>query len=131
MQGRTGVPGASSRTAGKCKFVYKYNHKSQTLHCVLFCVVQLCTYTYAISELGDLLEHVTTPWWCDLGLALGVDDYTLHCIEHDTRGDCRTGLRRMFQEWRSGCEQPSWDNVIWALRKIGENRLAAEICRKF
>ena len=82
---------------------------------------------FAVPKLADLIEHVTTPRWFNLGLVLGVDDSSLQFIEHDTRGDSQTGLRRMFQEWLRICEQPSWDNVIWALRKIGENRLAAEV----
>ena len=86
--------------------------------------------TPAVVQLADLIEHVTTPRWYDLGLALGVDDSKLQVIEQDTRGDGQTGLRRMFQKWLSSCKQPSWDNVIQALRKIGENRLA-EICQKF
>ena len=81
-------------------------------------------------KLVDLIEHVTTSRWFDLGLFLGVDESTLQCIEQDTRGDCHTGLRRMFQEWLSNCEQPSWDSVIRALRKIKENKLAAEISQK-
>ena len=81
--------------------------------------------------LNNLVEHVTTPQWFKLGLALGIDDSVLQVIEHDTKGDGETGLRRMFQKWLSSCEQPSWDNVIQALRRIRENRLAAEICRKF
>ena len=84
----------------------------------------------AVVKLVDLMEHVTTPLWYNLGLALGVDDSSLRFIEHDTRGDSETGLRRMFQEWLRSCEQPSWDIVIWALQKIGENRLAAEIRQK-
>ena len=87
--------------------------------------------TPAIVQLADLIEHVTTPQWFDLGLALGVDDSKLQAIEQDTRGDSQTGLRRMFQKWLSSCEQPSWDNVIRALRRIGENRLAAEIRQRF
>ena len=87
--------------------------------------------TPAIVQLAHLVEHVTTPRWVNLGLALGVDDSALQFIEQDNKGDSRTGLRRMFQEWLSSCEQPSWDNVIRALRRIGENRLAAEICQKF
>ena len=81
---------------------------------------------------NNLVEHVTTPAkWYKLGLALGVDDSVLQVIEQDTKGDVETGLRRMFQQWLSSCEQPSWDNVIQALRRIRENRLAAEIYRKF
>ena len=87
--------------------------------------------TPAIVQLAHLVEHVTTPRWFSLGLALGVDDSALQFIQQDTRGDSRTGLTCMFQEWLSSCEQPSWDNVIRALRRIGENRLAAEIRQKF
>ena len=81
-------------------------------------------------KLVDLIENVTTPRWCDLGLFLGVDENTLKFIEKDTYGDSQTGLRRMFQKWLSGCEQPSWDNVICALQKMGEYKLAAEISQK-
>ena len=83
-----------------------------------------------VVKLIDLIERVTTPRWYNLGLALGVDDSTLQFIEQDTRGDSETGLRRMFQEWLRSCKQPSWDIVIRALRKIRENRLAAEIRQK-
>ena len=81
--------------------------------------------------LNSLVEHVTTTQWYKLGLALGMDDSVLQFIKGNTKGDVETGLMLMFQKWLSSCEQPSWDNVIQALRKIRENRLAAEICRKF
>ena len=85
---------------------------------------------YAVPKLLDLVEHIATRRWFNLGLALGVDDSSLQFIEDDTRGDSETGLRRMFQEWLRSSEQPSWDNIILALRRIGEKTLAAELCRK-
>ena len=80
----------------------------------------------AVPKLEDLMEHVTTFRWFDLGLALGVRESTLQVFT-----DRDTGRRGMFENWLSSCEQPSWDNVIQALRKLGENRLAAEISGKF
>ena len=85
----------------------------------------------SVVKLGDLIEHVTTARWYNLGLALGVDDSRLQFIEQNTRGDSETGLRRMFQKWLSSCEQPSWNSVIQALGRIGDNRLAEEICNNF
>ena len=85
----------------------------------------------AVPKLGELIEHVAVSRWYKLGLALGVDDSRLDYIKQDTRGDSETGLTLMFREWLHSSEQPSWDNVIQALKTVGETKLAAELRQKF
>ena len=93
---------------------------------LLICCADSTLLTSGI-KLKDLLRHVKTTRWYELGLELGVDEFTLNTIYEDSRGDNNTGLRRMFIGWLRECEEPTWDAVVLALKAIGEKKLARDI----
>ena len=74
------------------------------------------------------MEHVgsrVSPNWYNLGLRLGLHDYTLDGINLDAK-ECKIACRIMFQEWLRSNHKGTWNNVIVALRSysVGENSVA-------
>ncbi len=105
----------------------------------LFCVVSAvhtvddchCLFLAVAIQLRNLVHHVRSTNWYELGLELGVDEYTLNVIDKDNRGDNRAQLRQMFQEWLRGTERPTWEAVVQALTAIRESTLASDIEKHF
>lgn len=81
-------------------------------------------------HLQDLISHVHTREWYRLGLQLDLDDISLHHIQVDAaeNKDC---LRSVFQRWLQVCKNPSCEEVVQALKAIGERNLGAEVEQKF
>ena len=80
--------------------------------------------------LRDLVTCIRTTEWYRLGLQLGVDDYDLQLIQADKREN-QEQLRCMLQTWLRVCENPSWEDVVKALKAIGEKNLGAKLQQQF
>ena len=83
-----------------------------------------------VPRLLDLVTHVRTTEWYRLGLLLDLDDYNLRKIRIDAR-DCQGHLAMVFETWLKACRNPSWGDIIKAVKGIGENRLGAILEQKF
>ena len=81
-------------------------------------------------QLRDLISIVqTTEWYC-LGLQLDVDSFKLCQIGKDAREN-QEHLTLMFEAWLQVSENPSWQDVVQALKAIGVRRLAVKLEQKF
>ncbi|XP_019860267.1 PREDICTED: uncharacterized protein LOC109588562 [Amphimedon queenslandica] len=71
----------------------------------------------------------------DLGLRLGLHPCTLNVIKEDNKGDVRSCLRECLAAWLEQKDSvmrrgsPTYDTLIQALRKMGENAVADGIKR--
>ena len=83
-----------------------------------------------VPRLQDLVTHVRTREWYRLGLLLDLDDYNLQKIRIDAR-DCQQHLTMVFETWLNVFRNPSWGDVVKAVKGIGENRLGAELEQRF
>jgi len=81
-------------------------------------------------SLRDLVNHVRTTNWYNLGLQLNLDDYSLQQIQADERGN-QEQKTCMFRTWLRVCENPSWKAVVKALKDIGEKNLGAKLEQQF
>ena len=82
--------------------------------------------------MGDLLREVRTVKWFELGLELTNEDRaTMNVIKVNNRGDVGGALQDTFSHWLDVCEHPTWQAVVTALRKIGENNLAGTLEQKY
>ena len=81
-------------------------------------------------ELRDLISDVQTTEWYHLGLQLNLDNFTLRQIQVDARKN-QERLTLLFEAWLQVSENPSWQDVVRALKAIGERRLAAKLEQKF
>ena len=77
-------------------------------------------------------ELISVRDWRSLGLNLGVRDYELDRIEssHPTEG-CSRWMQETFSLWLRKTPSASWENVVKALRQMGENKVAAKIEQKY
>ena len=80
--------------------------------------------------LRDLISHVHIIEWYYLGLQLRVNSFKLRQIRRDAREN-QEHLTLMFEAWLQDCENPSWQDIVQALKAIGERRLAAKLEQKF
>ena len=81
-------------------------------------------------HLRELISYVHTTEWYGLGLQLDVDIFKLSQIGKDAREN-QEHLRLMFEAWLQVSENPSWQDVVQALKAIGERRLAVKLEQKF
>lgn len=81
-------------------------------------------------HLQDLISHVRTIEWYRLGLQLNLDAFHLDQIQEDAKKN-QDRLRLMFHKWLHVCESPSWQDVVQALKAIGERKLAVALKQKF
>ena len=81
-------------------------------------------------QLQDLISDVQTTEWYHLGLQLDVDSFKLRQIQVDARRN-QDHLTFMFETWLQVCENPSWQDVVQALKAIGERRLGTRLEQKF
>ena len=69
--------------------------------------------------------------WYRLGLTLNLESDDLDIIEEDHRGEKRKQTRKMFQLWLETQPDPSYEQLIKALRKVGDERVANSLCSKY
>ena len=75
-------------------------------------------------------ELKTVTDWHQLGIKLGLEMHELEKIERDYRGIHRQMLQTL-KLWLQNTPDASWLNVVSALEEMGENRVAANIRRKY
>ena len=81
-------------------------------------------------QLRDLIANVQTTEWYHLGLQLNLDNFKLDQIQVDARQN-QEHLTLMFKAWLHVSENPSWQDVVRALKAIGERQLASKLQQKF
>ena len=75
--------------------------------------------------------HLQVSDWYRLGLALTLLSYDLDIIEKDFRGDTRKQTCKMFDLWLKTQPDASYEQLIKALRKVGDETLANSLCNKY
>ena len=80
--------------------------------------------------LKDLL-HLQVSDWYRLGLALNLSSYELDIIEKHYRGDTRKQSLKVFEHWLETQPDASYEQLIKALRKVGDETVASSLCTKY
>ena len=81
-------------------------------------------------ELKDLM-HLRVSDWNRLGLELELDFYDLDIIEKDNHGDRKRQALKMFQLWLNSKPDASYEQLIKALREVGDEAVASSLCTKY
>ena len=84
----------------------------------------------AEPQLKDLVLIRTVKWY-NLGLQLGVEDAELKPIQHNYPRDSEACTREMFRAWLRTGSSPSYQQLVEALRAVGENREANRLCERY
>ena len=79
----------------------------------------------------DLLDYIVILKWYRFGLELGISDTELNMIKDKKKEDAKGALQEIFQFVLTTNPDLTWENVVNALRKIGENRTARIVDDKF
>ena len=84
-----------------------------------------------VPKLKDLILIECKDFY-NLGLQLDLSQYSLDIIKQDNVGDTKAFLREMFATWlrREGGE-PTYKNLVTALKKVGQKDEAKRISNKF
>ena len=80
-------------------------------------------------QLKDLVLVQTTKWY-NLGLQLGIKDTELDVIEQNNSKDIDVCKRKMFQTWLRITPNPSYEQLVEALKTVGEISEADHLCKK-
>lgn len=78
-----------------------------------------------LRDLSSELETVNTKW-CKLGVYLDLEMHKLMQIELDHQGSERQMLQ-MLHLWLQCTPNAAWRDVVSALQKMGENKVAESI----
>ena len=81
-------------------------------------------------QLKDLVLIQTTEWY-DLGLQLGIEDAELEDIQSNNPKSVRTCRREMFKAWLRITPNPSYQQLVEALKTVGEISEADRLCEKY
>ena len=81
-------------------------------------------------DLRDLM-NLRVSDWNRLGLALELDFYDLDIIEKDNQGDRKRQALKMFQLWLNSKPDASYEQLIKALREVGDEAVASSLCTKY
>ena len=68
--------------------------------------------------------------WYRLGLALRLNSYDLNIIKKDHPGDTKLQICKMFELWLRTQPDASYEQLIKALRTVGDETVAAWLCKK-
>ena len=78
------------------------------------------------------MDNVTVPKWNNFALRLLKDDRRVDTIEEDPAlRRIEDKLREVFRIWLEESDNPTWLEVVVALRAVKNNRLAREIEERF
>ena len=69
--------------------------------------------------------------WKRLGLALKLNFYDLDIIEKDHQGNTKEQILQMFQLWLKKQPAASYEQLIKALREVGDEAVASSLCMKY
>ena len=81
-------------------------------------------------ELKDLM-HLHVSDWYRLGMELNLMSDDLDIIEDDFRGDTRKQTCKMFKLWLRTQPNASYEQLIEALNKVGCEKVANSLCKKY
>ena len=102
----------------------------------LFILACICFVKPDVVSLRDFNNHINpkiSTKWYDLGLQLGIKDYTLDEIKHNHRDEARTCCRETIRRWlQNAGSAATWNNLIQALEadSISQKTLAKDIREK-
>ena len=78
------------------------------------------------------MDNVTVAKWNNFALRLLKDDRKVDTIEEDSAlRRTEDKLREVFRIWLEESDNPTWLEVVAALRAVKNNRLAREIEERF
>ena len=69
--------------------------------------------------------------WFNLGLRLKVEEHDLKKIRKNNRDDIDACSHAMFSQWLSQSEDANLQQLLEALRDVGEHQAARQLCEKF
>ena len=75
--------------------------------------------------------HLQVSDWNRLGLALKLNSYDLNIIEKDNPGDTRKQSLKMFDLWLKTQPDASYEQLIKALREVGDETVANSLYMKY
>ena len=75
--------------------------------------------------------HLRVSDWYRLGLALNLMSDDLDMIEKDHQGNTRKQTYKMFDFWLRTQPNASYDQLIKALREVGDISVANFLCKKY
>ena len=75
--------------------------------------------------------HLQVSDWNRLGLALKLNSYDLNIIEKDNPGDTRKQSLKMFDLWLKTQPDASYEQLIKALREVGNETVANSLYMKY
>ena len=81
-------------------------------------------------ELKDLM-HLHISNWYRLGLALGLNSYKLDIFKRDHQGDTESQICKMFDHWLRTQPDASYEQLIKALRAVGDETVANSLCKEY
>ena len=87
-----------------------------------------------LQEAILILQNALVKEWFTFGLYLGLDVDELHVIESNSMyyRDERTCVRQILTKWKDTFDsEATWEKIVIALRKIGNNALAKEVKEQF
>jgi hypothetical protein len=82
----------------------------------------------------ELMDNVKVADWYPFALSLiKTDDQTIDMIDNDpSLRRIQDKLREVFKVWlKEESEEPTWNDVVAALKDVKNNRLARDIKTKF
>ena len=82
---------------------------------------------FLIAELKESLAND----WLEFGIHLGLKIEELECIEANHPANCQKCAIKLLISWWKQQQSPSWDQIVQALKKIGNERLASTISKKY
>ena len=80
-----------------------------------------------------LQDHLVREWFT-FGLHLGLGVEELNSLESSYFGhpDQRICVRQMLTKWKNKLDnEATWDRIVYALKKIGNNSLARELEKRY
>ncbi|XP_064387204.1 uncharacterized protein LOC135335598 isoform X4 [Halichondria panicea] len=96
-------------------------------------ILSLLPRSLTLTVISTVLQRVRAKWF-ELGVALGLPDETLQVIKknHHATGD-RARFTKMLEVWLQSSPNPTWSDLVEALRSPAINRpdIAAEIEDKY
>ena len=81
-------------------------------------------------DLKDLVVLLISDW-SSLGKELNIPREKLLLIESNFHHDPQTCKRKLFQCWLESTSEASYHQLLFALKNIGDDSLAEELCKKY
>ena len=81
-------------------------------------------------ELNDLM-HLQVSDWYRLGLELQFKSYDLYIIKKDHPNNTKSQTCEMFKIWLRTQPDASYEQLIKALREVGDETVAISLCKEY